>query len=243
MELKGRTALVTGSAKRVGREIALALAARGSNIAVHYRKSKKEAASVVRAIRAMGADAFAFQADLESTAAAGQLVRSTVKKFGSIDILVNSASAYFSTPFERVTEKDWDTHMDTNLKGVFFVSQEAGIRMRKQKRGKILNIIDAEIGRPYPGYLPYLVSKSGLHGLTLCLAKELAPHVQVNAVSPGAVLFPENWNREKRGRVIRSTPLQRAGSPKDIANAVIFCVESDYMTGAVIPVDGGRHIR
>ena len=115
--------------------------------------------------------------------------------------------------------------------------------MLKSKRGKIINIIDSDTHRPYPGYLPYLVSKSGMVGLTYCLAKELAPNIQVNAVSPGPVMLPDRWGEKARKAVIAETPLKRIGSPEDIANAVLFCVEgTDFMTGAVIPVDGGQHI-
>lgn len=243
MKIKGKVALVTGAAKRVGRAIALALARRGAHVAVHYHSSKKAALETVGEIRSYGVKAFPIRANLASSSDSKKMILETARRFGRMDILVNCASVYVKTPLGKISEKEWDDHLDPNLKGIFFASQEASHFMLKQKSGKIVNIIDSDVTQPYKSYLPYLVSKSGLVGLTYCLAIELAPHIQVNGVSPGPVILPEEWGPKIRRAIIDATPLRRIGTPQDIANAVLFCVEgTDFMTGAVIPVDGGQHI-
>lgn len=163
---------------------------------------------------------------------------------GTIDILVNAASQFNETPFGDITEDDWDIHLNVNLKGIFFLSQYIAKAMLCQKKGKIVNIIDAHVSHPYLNYLPYLVSKSGLIGLTHCLAKELAPYIQVNGISPGPVLVQPTWSPEMIRGIVDSVPLQRIGSPEDIANGVLFCLEgTDFMTGAIIPIDGGQSLQ
>lgn len=243
MQLQNKVAVVTGAAKRVGRAIALALARRGAHIIVHYRSSSNEAASVAREIRALGVEALPVKADLSSARQAEGVIKTAARKFGHVDILVNSASIYEKTPLGQVTEQEWDRHLDVNLKSIFFMSQAAADIMQRQKTGKIVNIIDSDTRNPYAGYTPYLVSKAGLEGLTRCLALELAPKIQVNGVSPGPVALPPGWGEKMRRAIIKATPLRRIGTPQDIANAVLFCVESaDFMTGAIIPVDGGQHL-
>lgn len=243
MKIEGKVAVVTGSAKRVGKMIALALASKGANIMVHYRNSRKEAMQTVREIRTFGVKAGVVSADLTSPVECKKIIFQTLKKFGGIHILVNSASLYQMTPLMKIGTKEWNSHMQINLQSAFFLSQKAGKVMLKQKQGKIVNIIDSDVVKPYKHYLPYLVSKSGLVGLTTALAIELAPHIQVNAISPGPVLLPEVWGAKEKRKIIAETPLQRMGTPQDIANAVLFCIEgTDFMTGAVIPVDGGQHI-
>ncbi len=182
--------------------------------------------------------AVAFGAELSNVGQVQSMIFEALKIFGRIDILVNCASVYEETPFGRITEIEWDRHLDANLKAPFFLSQAAG----KQGGGKIINIIDSDIQRPYKNYLPYLVSKSGLAGLTICLAKELAPTVQVNGIAPGPVLLQKVWGPKIKKAIIAQTPLNRIGSPQDIANAVLFFFFfTDFMTGAVIPIDGGQH--
>lgn len=243
MNLKGKVAIVTGSAKRVGQTIALALARRGTHVMIHYRTSIQEAAQTVAQARKYGVRAYPVQGDLASAIEASEIVRQTIKHFGRVEILVNSASLYRKTLFGNISEEDWDAHLDTNLKGIFFLSQAAAKVMLRRKIGKIVNVIDSDVHRPYKNYLPYLVSKSGLVGLTYCLAKELAPHIQVNGVAPGPVLLPKKWGAKIVRAIIRETPLRRIGTPQDIAHAVLFCIEgTDFMTGAIIPVDGGQHI-
>jgi len=243
MIIKNKTALVTGSARRVGKVIAVELAKRGGNVMVHYHRSKIDALATVKLLRSYGVRADSVKANLASKQEAENMVRTTIKKFGALDILVNSASRYVKTPFGNINESDWDSHLDANLKSIFFASQAASKIMLKRRRGKIINIIDSDIHQPYLNYTPYLVSKSGLVGLTVCLAKELAPNIQVNGISPGPVMLPKEWGAKIRKAIIKVTPLRRIGVPEDIANAVIFCVEgTDFMTGAVIPIDGGQHI-
>lgn len=243
MEIKGKVAIVTGSAKRVGKSIALALAQRGAHVIIHYKSSEDHAYSTVETIKSYGVESYAFSGDLSSPAEAASLVHKTLRHFPTVDILVNSASIYERTPLARITEKEWDKHLDTNLKGAFFIAQAAARVMLKQKSGKIVNIIDSDVHRPYKEYLPYLVSKTGMVGLTQCLAMELAPHVQVNGVSPGPVLMQPHWGSNIVKAIIKTTPLGRIGQPEDVANTVLFCIEgTDFMTGAIIPIDGGQHI-
>lgn len=243
MRLKNRVAIVTGSAKRVGKAIALSLAKRGANLIIHYKNSKKEAEKTVLEIKKIGRKACAIEADLDSSQDCSRMVKEALAVFGRIDILVNSASIYEETRFGAIREELWDKHLNTNLKGPFFLSQAAAKGMLKNKSGKIVNIIDSDIHKPYKHYLPYLVSKSGMAGLTYCLAKELAPYIQVNGVSPGPVLLQKDWGPKIKAAILKVTPLKKIGSPQDIANAVLFCIEgTDFMTGAIIPVDGGQHI-
>lgn len=243
MKLKGKVAIVTGSAKRVGRAIALVLAQKGVHLVIHYRTSLKEANSVVTEARKYGVKASALKADLSNVPDVKNLVKETLKIFGRLDILVNSASLYEKHLLENVSESHWDSHLDTNLKGPFFLAQAVAPAMKKKKAGKIINIIDSDVAKPYKHYLPYLVSKAGMVGLTHSLAIELAPEIQVNGVSPGPVLLQKEWGPKIIKAILKVTPLKRIGSPTDIANAVLFCLEgTDFMTGAIIPVDGGQHI-
>jgi NAD(P)-dependent dehydrogenase (short-subunit alcohol dehydrogenase family) len=244
MELKGSVAIVTGAAKRVGKAIALALAKKGVNIILHYNHSEAEAKATAQLIEREGVKAYSLRADLSQVKDIERFVGQALMSAGRIDILVNSASQFKETPLAQITEADWDTHLNTNLKGIFFLSNFVAKAMLKQKQGKIVNIIDAHISRPYLNYLPYLVSKTGLAGLTLCLARELAPYIQVNGISPGPVLMQPSWGEKMIQEIIDSVPLQRIGAPEDIAKGVLFCVEgTDFMTGAVIPIDGGQRLK
>jgi NAD(P)-dependent dehydrogenase (short-subunit alcohol dehydrogenase family) len=236
MELKNSVAIVTGSAKRVGKSIAMALAKKGANIVLHYNHSEAEAQATAHLLEREGVKVFCIRADLSLVKDIEKFISEALTKAGKIDILVNSASQF--------NETDWDIPLSVNLKGVFFLSQFAAKSMLEQKRGKIVNIIDAHISHPYLHYLPYIVSKSGLVGLTHCLARELAPHIQVNAISPGPVLVQPAWKKDEIQAIIDTVPLQRIGSPEDIANGVLFCVEgTDFMTGAIIPIDGGQSLK
>jgi pteridine reductase len=234
MNLSGKTALVTGAAKRLGREIALALARRGANIVVHYNASAAEARQLVKEIQALGVDALAVQADQSNA----RQVRAAVRKAGRIDVLIASAAVFERTPFAKLTEADWDFHINANLKGPFLFALEAA---RHMKAGKMIFFADWAALRPYRNYLPYLVSKAGIICLTKALAKELAPHIQVNAIAPGPVLLPADFPEAERRKVIDATLLKRLGSPSDIVNSVLFLLEgSDFITGHVLVVDGGR---
>lgn len=240
MNLHGKTALVTGAAKRVGREIALALARHGANVVVHYRNSAADARRVVAEIKAAGVDALAVRADQGNARQVREAVAKATRHFGRIDVLINSASVYERTPFGKLTERDWDFHLDANLKGPFLFALEASRHMR---RGKIINIADWAAWRPYRHYLPYCVSKAGVICLTKALAKELAPRIQVNAVAPGPVLLPSGFTAAQKKAVREATLVKRLGSPQDVVNAVLYLIEGgDFVTGHTLVVDGGRLI-
>ncbi len=242
MDPAGKVCLVTGSAKRVGKAIALALAERGASLAVHYRASKREAEAAAAAIRRSGAHARTFQADLARAADCKRLVREVLRAFGVIDVLVNNASVFFKTPYAALDEKAWNETLDANLRAPFLLCKYAGDAMLRQKGGAIVNIADWAGLRPYRDYLPYCVSKGGLITMTKAFARELAPHVRVNAVCPGPVMFPENFSEAERREALARVPLKRAGSPEDVASAVLYFIESEFATGAVLPVDGGRSV-
>ncbi|HYB92075.1 MAG TPA: SDR family oxidoreductase [Candidatus Binataceae bacterium] len=241
MELKNKVALVTGAGRRVGRAIALALADRGAAVAVHYRSSAAAADAVAREIASKGGRARTFRAELANVAEIEALVSAVLAEFGRIDVLVNSASIFYRRPIEEVTERDWDATLAANLKAPFFLSKFAGLAMRKQGAGKIINIGDWAGIRPYTNYLPYTVSKSGLIGLTRALAKALAPEVQVNCVALGPVMAPEEYGPDEVASLAAGTLVKRMGSPEDAARAVLFfCEGTDFATGATLVLDGGR---
>jgi pteridine reductase len=241
MELSGKTALVTGAAKRVGREIALELARRGADLIVHYRGSRAEAESAAAEIRALGRRAETFQADLASVPDIERLARALENRAGHLDILVNSASLFFKTPVESAAEKDWDALIDSNLKGPFFLSARLGKKLTAS-RGTIVNIVDWSALRPYRDYAAYCASKGGLVTLTKSLARELAPHVRVNAVAPGPVMRPPEMDEAEAKTIAGLTALGRWGAPQDVARAVAFLAENDYVNGQILVVDGGRSI-
>jgi pteridine reductase len=242
MELSDKVALVTGAARRVGRSIALALAARGATLAVHYRSSAREAQQTVDEIVATGGQARSFHADLEKVSEIESMINGVEAAFGRLDVLVNSASVFYRTPLENVTERDWDMNLDTNLKAPFFAAKFAAAVMRRQGAGKIVNIGDSAGLRPYNNYLPYTVSKRGLIGLTEALAKALAPGIQVNCLAIGPVLPPEDYSAAQIEGLVRSTLTKRLGTPDDVARAVVLLCETDFATGATIVLDGGRLI-
>lgn len=243
MEINGKVALVTGAAKRVGKEIALELAKSGAHVVITYRTSETEAAKTVSQIKRLGVKSAAYYADVSSSEDIENAVQKIYRQFRRVDILVNNAANFLKVPFTDLTEKDFDDSINTNLKGPYLFSIAVGKIMLKQKCGKIINIADWAGERPYKNYLPYCISKGGVITLTKALAKSLAPYVQVNAVSPGAILFPEGFGSKEKRKVIEGTPLKKIGSPKDIARAIKFLIEgSDFITGAILPVDGGRLI-
>ena len=241
MKLKGKVALVTGAAKRIGREIALALAGRGCHVAITYRSSRKEAEATAAAIRRKGVRAMAVEADLLDSNQVRQAVRSVESRFGRIDVLVNNASSFYPTPWATVTDAQWEDLIGTNLSGPWRFAQAAAPGMKRRGTGKIINIADVAAFSPWPTYLPYCAAKGGLVTLTWGLAKALAPEIQVNAIAPGPILMPKEIKSAERKRAIEKTLLKRPGDPKDIVAAVLFLLEgSDFVTGVVLPVDGGR---
>jgi pteridine reductase len=241
MKLDGKIALVTGAGRRVGRAIALALAERGAILAIHYRSSATEAQELATAIQSPGGRAGTFPADLAKVAEIEQMTTAVIAAFGRIDVLVNSASVFYRKPFEELTEEDWDVNLDTNLKAPFFLAKFAGASMRRTGAGKIVNIGDWAAIRPYNNYLPYVVSKSGLVGLTRALAKALAPEVQVNCVALGPVMPPEDYDSAEIETLKKATLTKTLGSPEDVARAVLFlCEGTDFATGSTLMLDGGR---
>jgi pteridine reductase len=242
MQLGGRVALVTGAGRRVGRAIALGLAAKGMRLAVHYHASAGEAEETVRLARDAGSpDAWAISADLRDARACARLVDEAAERGRALDVLVNSAAEMQRTPFEGVTPEEWDDIMSLNMKSPFFCSQAAARHMTEG--GAIVNIADLAALETWPEYIPHGISKAGVMQMTRALAKRLAPKIRVNAVVPGAVLLPEHWTKADADRLIRTTPLARLGAPEDVAHAVIYLLESDYVTGDAVVVDGGRHLR
>ncbi len=243
MTLDGRVVLVTGGAKRIGRTIALALARHGADVAFSYRTSARDAHRTAQSILELGAQALAVRADLTRAADVKRLMARIGRRFGRLDVLINSAANFERTPFATLTERDWDVALDANLKGPFLCALYASRLMRRHGGGKIINFADWAGVRPYRDYLPYGVSKAGVIGLTKALAKELAPRIQVNAIAPGPILPPAGMSRAARARVARHVPLKRWGSPQDLANTVLFLIEgTDFMTGSVVCVDGGQLI-
>jgi pteridine reductase len=243
VQAAGKVALVTGAARRVGKAIALALADRGAHVVITYHRSGAEALATLREIEVRGVQGLALKGNITRSGDVDAFVQQVIERFGRIDILVNNASNYYKTPFETLTEEQWDDLVGTNLKGTFLVSKRVGDEMLKAGSGKIINLADWAGFRPYKDYIPYCVAKAGVIALTTALAKTLAPHIQVNAVAPGPVMLPEDFSDSLREAIVRATPLKRIGTPNDVAQTVVFLVEgSDFITGAIIPVDGGRLI-
>jgi NAD(P)-dependent dehydrogenase (short-subunit alcohol dehydrogenase family) len=240
MEIKGRTALVTGAAQRIGRAIALGLARHGANIVLHYRSSEKEARQTASEITALGVACTPVQADLSKASDIARLAAGLDKN--PPDILVNSASLYYKTPVETAGEKEWDELMAANLKAPYLLSLAVGRRMAARGAGKIVNIADWSGFRPYKDFIAYCTSKGGLITLTRSLAREFAPSVYANAVAPGPVLPPAGMSDAEREAVAKTTALGRWGTPEDVANAVVFLVENDVVNGVVLVVDGGRSL-
>ncbi len=236
-------ALVTGGHRRVGRAIALALAKRGYDIHLTWRNREGDCRATLEALRKLGVTATGHRVELSDPKAVRRLADRVWDASGRLEVLVNSAAIYPSTRVDDVTEADWDACMAVNLKAPFLLSRTLGTRMRATGRGCIVNLLDWATDRPYPGYLPYFVSKAGLQGLTRALAVELAPEVRVNGVAPGAVLLPEGTSDAERDEIVAATPLRREGSADDVAAAVVFLVaDAQFATGEVFYVDGGRRL-
>jgi len=240
MNSQSKVALVTGAAKRLGKTVALALAEKGYHLVVHFYQSKETVQETAREIIARGREALTVYGDITKEKDVEEMVRQALERFGRIDVLVNNAAVFFRTPFDTLDEKTWDQFMDINLKGTFLCAHKIGLAMREHGGGKIINLADVAGLHPWVDYLPYSVAKAGVITLTQALAKALAPSVQVNAIVPGPVLFQDNTSKEEKRREISRTLLKRAGTPEDIARTVVFLVESDFITGAVLSVDGGR---
>jgi pteridine reductase len=240
MELRGRVALVTGAGRRLGREMARALAGRGMTLAIHHHASSTGARALREEITAAGGRAECFAADLTDANAARALAPKVADAFGRLDVLVNSAAVMHRLGFEDTTPEQYDAILDLNLRSVFFCTQGAAPALRTA-HGRVVNLADLAGLQPWPGFVAHSVSKAGVVMLTKVLARALAPEVTVNAIAPGAVLVPESYDTDERERLARATPLRRLGSPGDVVSALLYLLEGgDFVTGEVLAVDGGR---
>ena len=246
MDLANRVALITGT-KRIGAVVATELARGGADVAVSYRTARTECEETANMVRALGRRAVVLHADLRDPDACERVVDETVDALGRLDILVNMASVYRPRPFDDMTAEDWNAAMEVDLRAAWLCTRAAVPHMRRLRGGRIINFSDwvARSGRPrYPGYLAYYVAKAAVIALTEALALELAPdQILVNAVAPGPIVAPEGTSDEEFAAVERSTPLGRWGGEIEIAKTVLALVDSDFMTGETLRVDGGRHVR
>jgi len=244
--MQGKTVLVTGGAKRVGAAIVRRLHAAGANVAIHCRSSLYVALALRAELNEKRPDsACTIQADLLDIAILPRVIGETIQQFGHLDALVNNASSFYPTPLDKINEQQWNDLLGTNLKAPLFLAQAAAAELRR-RHGCVVNIVDIHAELPMHGHLLYNIAKAGLAGLTRSLAQEMAPQVRVNGVAPGPIMWPESgvWQDEdQRRKIIAHTLLKRQGEPDDIANAVKFLIaDAPYITGQIIPVDGGRSI-
>ena len=246
MELRDRVALITGG-KRIGAAVAIHLARRGMHVALSYNRSRVEAEAAATAIRDAGRQVVLIQANLAQASECQRLVQDTVKQLGRLDVLINMASVYASVAFDELDEAKWDAVVDVDLKAAFLCARAALGPLKAAGGGRIINFTDwvAASGRPrYKGFVPYYVAKRGVIGLTEALALELAgDQILVNAIAPGPILAPPGTSVEEHQAVEDSTPVGRWGGESEIIKAVAFLLESDFVTGETLRVDGGRHVR
>ncbi len=241
--LRGQVALVTGAGRRIGRAIAIELGRAGARVAVNYYRSRSEALATVREIEALGAEAVAAPADISKPRQVEAMFARLDRRFNRLDLLVNNAAVFFPSQWDQLTERDWDRILGINLKGTFFCAQAAARRMMAQKRGQIINISSVGGLQAWPRYLHYCSSKAGVIMLTKCLAKALAPHILVNSIAPGTILFPGEESDPAFKKIIRSTPLRKGGGAGDIADMVVFlAAKNRFATGQVFVIDGGKSI-
>ena len=240
--LEGKVALVTGGAHRIGAGIVRTLHQAGMNVGLHFRSSQQAAQQLADALNEIRADSVVlFQADLLATRRLPRLIAKVVDTWGRLDVLVNNASSFYPTPLDHAGEREWDELLNSNLKAPFFLAQAAAPHL-KACQGCIVNIADIHGERPLKDHPIYSVAKAGKIMLTKALARELGPEVRVNAVAPGAILWPERGIDDvTKHRIIAGTALKRQGSPEDIAQTVLFLVRNaNYITGQLLVVDGGR---
>ena len=235
--------LITGAAHRIGATTAKLLHQQGMNIVLHYRSSREAAKKLQDELNKLRENSvILIQTDLHNTSGLPTLVEEAVKAWGRLDVLVNNASSFYPTKIGEATEADWDDLLGSNLKAPFFLSQAAAPHLKKHA-GCIVNIVDIHAERPLKTYTIYSMAKAGLAMMTKSLACELGPEVRVNAVAPGAILWPENIDEVAKQRIVSKTFLKRQGEPNDIARAILFLIrEANYMTGQILAVDGGRSL-
>jgi pteridine reductase len=234
-----KVAMVTGGARRLGKAIALALAADGFNIALHYHTSADEARRTADELRGRGAQVALVHGDLSVVREVERVVDEAAAAWGRLDVLINSAAIFFRTPLDEVQEQQWDALLTTNLKGPFFCARRAAQAMRPTG-GVIINFADTGLDMAWKDYTPYLISKAGIAQMTYGMAKELAPAIRVNAIAPGVVLMQDDATEEQRARAANSTLLRRIGGAEAVVGAVLYLVHAEYVTGVVLPVDGGQ---
>lgn len=243
MAFQGRTAVVTGGAVRLGRELAERLAREGVHVCLHYHASAAAAEETLTRLRDYRVRATAIQADFTRPAHAARTVFDHAEReLGPVDVLVNSAAIFLPGSLADTTEADWDRHHSVNLKAPILLCQEFARRLPDDARGHIVNIVDWRGVRPVPGHLAYTVSKGGLVAATRLLAQELAPRIQVNAIAPGAILPPPGQPDAYLERLAQQIPLRRTGRPEDVADALVYLLQSEFVTGAVLPVTGGEEL-
>ena len=240
MDIRGKTALVTGGAHRVGRAITLALAREGANVAINYYSSAGEAQETAAMARSLGVEALPLQADVSQAGEVQAMVAAAEEALGGVDILVNGASLWRRTPFPMDDFAGWHRVTGILIDGSMYCANAVAPGMLRAGEGAIVNVVDLSAWQPWPGYAAHAVGKSALLALTRQLALELAPAVQVNAVAPGPVLPPPGYNQELADEIAARTLRGRWGSAEDVASAVVFLVQADYITGEVIVVDGGE---
>lgn len=247
MILTGATAIVTGGAVRIGREIGRTLAEQGVNVCLHYRHSQDEAEAAVKEFASLGVQASAVQADLEdcieaaATVVADAAILAAGTEVGKPSILINSAAIFEPGSLLETSEQQWDRHQQINLKAPFFLSQ-AFARVLNGSRGQIINLVDWRAARPVPGHAAYTVSKAGLIALTQLLAQELGPAARVNAIAPGAILPAPGETEKAFRKKAKLNPLNTVGSPQSIAQAVLYLLQSDFVTGETLYVTGGQQL-
>lgn len=247
MKLDGKTAIVTGASRGIGRSIALALASQGANVVVNYAGSVDRANEVVEEIKKMGRGSLSIQGDVSDSDAVSQMVKETIDTFGSLDILVNNAGITKDNLLMRMKENEWDDVINTNLKGVFLCTKAVTRQMMKQRNGRIINITSIVGVTGNPGQANYVAAKAGVIGFTKTTAKELAQrNITVNAVAPGFITtdMTDKLSDDVKNAMLGQIPLGKFGNPEDIANAVIFLAsdESSYITGQTLHIDGGMYM-
>ena len=239
-----KTVFITGAAKRIGKEIALSFKEMGWNIIIHYNSSEEDAFNLAKEINNTNKNsAITVQGNLDVQEDVNGIIKEVLNAFPSVDLLINNASTFYPTPIDDISEEHWKKLVGSNLKGPLFLIQ--GLKQKlKESKGSIINITDTNLSKGVANYSIYSAAKAGLESITKGLARELAPEIKVNAIAPGAMLEPPDvtWTEEQKSKVIESIPLKRMGSEKDIAEAVKFLAQSQYITGQIIKVDGGRSL-
>ena len=239
-----KTIFITGAAKRIGKEIALCFSEMGWNIIIHYNSSKNDAQVLADEINGTNSDsAITVQGNLDVKEDVEKVINEVRDAFPTIDLLINNASTFYPTPIEDISEEHWDKLVGSNLKGPLFLIKGLKDKL-KESKGSIINITDTNLSKGVANYSIYSAAKAGLESITKGLARELAPDIKVNAIAPGAMLEPPDvtWTEEQKNKVFSSIPLNRMGSENDISEAVKFLAKSNYITGQIIKVDGGRSL-